>query len=51
VLQDEAFFESEIVRDLEAFKARSELIVANRVTAELEDVSDKIYTRDLFGKD
>ena len=51
VLQDEAFFEAEIVRDLEAFKARSELIVANRVTAELEDVSDKIYTRDLFGKD
>ena len=51
VLEAEDFFGSEVVRDLEAFKARCELIVANRLAPELEAVRDKVYTRDLFGSD
>ena len=51
VLEEDHFFHSEVVRDLETFKARSDLIVANRRPPELADVADKIYTRDLFGAD
>ncbi|MBD3756121.1 MAG: nucleotide sugar dehydrogenase [Gammaproteobacteria bacterium] len=51
VLQDNEFFHSKVIRDLEAFKALSDVIVANRITDDLMDVQDKIYTRDLFGKD
>jgi UDPglucose 6-dehydrogenase len=45
------FFGSAVVRDLEAFKAESDLIIANRRAAELADVPEKIFTRDLFGVD
>jgi UDPglucose 6-dehydrogenase len=45
------FFGSEVVTDVERFKAESDLIVANRATAELASVLDKIFTRDLFGTD
>lgn len=51
VLSDSNFFNSEVIRDLEAFKKKSDLIVANRQTPELDDVASKIYTRDLFGQD
>ena len=50
-LQQEQFFRSAVVRDLEAFKARSDVIVTNRRCQDLADVEDKVYTRDLFGVD
>ncbi|THD76921.1 nucleotide sugar dehydrogenase [Thalassobius vesicularis] len=45
------FFRSPVVNDLAAFKARCDLIVANRITPDLEDVRGKVFTRDLFGSD
>lgn len=51
VLQEEHFFHSRVVRDLEAFKREADVIVANRRTEALADVDAKIYTRDLFGSD
>lgn len=49
---DEAhFFGSDVLHDLEQFKARSDVIVANRRTEDLGDVRDKVFTRDLFGVD
>jgi UDPglucose 6-dehydrogenase len=51
VLQEPHFFNSTVVNDLAAFKGRADLIVANRQTADLADVIQKVYTRDLFGSD
>ena len=51
VLEEEHFFHSRVVNDLEAFKRESDVIVANRLTADIEDCADKVYTRDLFGSD
>ncbi len=50
-LVDDRFYGSEVVRDLDELKRRSDLIVANRLVDELRDVADKVYTRDLFGND
>jgi len=51
VLEDDDFFNSKVIKNLDEFKAMSDVIVANRVTDEIKDVADKIYTRDLFGSD
>ncbi len=50
-LKEETFFNSPVINDLDAFKAQSDLIVANRLTDDLRDVADKVFTRDLFGAD
>lgn len=50
-LDAEDFYNSRVITDLAEFKAISDVIVSNRFEKELEDVADKIYTRDIFGKD
>lgn len=50
-MQEEAFFGSRVVNNLGAFKQQCDIIIANRMTADIEDVADKIFTRDLFGSD
>ncbi|MFJ2542623.1 nucleotide sugar dehydrogenase [Microbacterium sp. NPDC087589] len=50
-LDEDEFFHSEVVRDLDEFKARADVIVANRSTDALDDVAHKIYTRDIYGRD
>lgn len=51
VLEDDEFYRSRVERDLEAFKSQSDIIIANRMTDDIRDVSDKVFTRDLFESD
>ncbi|EOU1951864.1 nucleotide sugar dehydrogenase, partial [Clostridium perfringens] len=51
VLKEETFFNSKVIRDLEEFKNMSDIIVSNRLSKELFDVEEKVYTRDIFNRD
>lgn len=50
-MMEDQFFGSKVIRDLETFKLTSDIIVANRLNADIDDVHDKVFTRDLFGSD
>ena len=51
LLKEKTFFHSEVTKDLIYFKKNCDLIITNRITQDLEDVIDKVYSRDLFNKD
>ncbi|WP_166241150.1 nucleotide sugar dehydrogenase [Paenibacillus turpanensis] len=50
-ISDETFLESRVIRDLRQFKHNSDVIVANRITEEIKDMKEKVYSRDLFSRD
>ena len=51
VMTEEEFFHSKVIKDFEEFKKLSDVIVANRFESILEDVKEKVYTRDIFNSD
>lgn len=51
VIEEDSFFRSAVIKDLDRFKQQADVVLANRLTDEIMDIKDKVYTRDLFGKD
>jgi UDPglucose 6-dehydrogenase len=50
-MSDDYFFGSRLIYDLVAFKSESDIIIANRITADIEDIKEKVFTRDIYGSD
>ncbi len=50
-MSEDEFFHSKVIKDLDEFKAMSDVIVANRLSGNLKDIEDKVYTRDIFNSD
>lgn len=51
VLEEDTFFRSSVIKDLDEFKEKSDVVLANRLTDDIKDIRHKVYTRDLFGQD
>jgi UDPglucose 6-dehydrogenase len=51
VLEEDTFFRSAVINDLETFKQKADVVLANRLTDDIMDIREKVYTRDLFGQD
>lgn len=50
-LKEDDFYNSKVIKDLDEFKEICDVIVANRLSEEIKDVKEKVYTRDLFSRD
>ena len=50
-LEEESFYNSRVIRDFDEFKRICDVVVANRMSAELDDIGSKVYTRDVFNRD
>jgi len=51
VLEEDTFFRSSVIKDLDEFKEKADVVLANRLTDDIKDIRHKVYTRDLFGQD
>ena len=49
--KEEEFLQSRVIESIDEFKNTSEVIISNRISPELDDVAEKVFTRDLFGRD
>jgi UDPglucose 6-dehydrogenase len=50
-MKEDSFYNAKIVKDIKAFKNQADIIIANRLSEDIEDVKEKVYTRDLYQND